>query len=236
MAELDDYRLRLAEYTRLPGIVRERSSSSRPARIPWTSCGRDAPSWGPSTRKSRPAATTRPAPLRTALSPRSARFFSTGTIMRRRAPYRDLDGRALARGPFPEAAPRPARFRRPCPGARPGLILYAEHEFNASTFAARVIAGTGSDLHSAVCGAIGALRGPKHGGANEVAIEIALVTRPRTRPRPTSARAWPRARSSSASAIPSTRSPIRATRSSRRSRGYCARMEARPGSSRSASA
>ena len=55
-----------------------------------------------------------------------------------------------------------------------GLILYAEHEFNASTFAARVIAGTGSDLHSAVCGAIGALRGPKNGGANEVAIEIAL--------------------------------------------------------------
>jgi 2-methylcitrate synthase len=55
-----------------------------------------------------------------------------------------------------------------------GLILYAEHEFNASTFAARVIAGTGSDMHSAVCGAIGALRGPKHGGANEVAIEIAL--------------------------------------------------------------
>jgi 2-methylcitrate synthase len=55
-----------------------------------------------------------------------------------------------------------------------GLILYAEHEFNASTFTARVIAGTGSDLFSSVCGAIGALRGPKHGGANEVAIEIAL--------------------------------------------------------------
>jgi 2-methylcitrate synthase len=55
-----------------------------------------------------------------------------------------------------------------------GLILYAEHEFNASTFAARVIAGTGSDIHSAVCGAIGALRGPKHGGANEAAIEIIL--------------------------------------------------------------
>ena len=52
------------------------------------------------------------------------------------------------------------------------LILYAEHEFNASTFTARVIAGTGSDLHSAVAGAIGALRGPKHGGANEVAFEI----------------------------------------------------------------
>ena len=52
------------------------------------------------------------------------------------------------------------------------LILYAEHEFNASTFAARVIAGTGSDVYSAITGAIGALRGPKHGGANEVALEI----------------------------------------------------------------
>lgn len=52
------------------------------------------------------------------------------------------------------------------------LILYAEHEFNASTFASRVIAGTGSDIYSCVSGAIGALRGPKHGGANEVALEI----------------------------------------------------------------
>lgn len=52
------------------------------------------------------------------------------------------------------------------------LNLYAEHEFNASTFTARVIAGTGSDMYSAVCGAIGALRGPKHGGANEVAFDI----------------------------------------------------------------
>src|SRR3984957_19398877 len=52
------------------------------------------------------------------------------------------------------------------------LILYAEHEFNASTFTARVIAGTGSDLFSAIAGAIGALKGPKHGGANEVALEI----------------------------------------------------------------
>ena len=52
------------------------------------------------------------------------------------------------------------------------LILYAEHEFNASTFTARVIAGTGSDLYSCVTGAIGALKGPKHGGANEVALEI----------------------------------------------------------------
>ena len=52
------------------------------------------------------------------------------------------------------------------------LILYAEHEFNASTFTGRVIAGTGSDMYSAIAGAIGALRGPKHGGANEVALEI----------------------------------------------------------------
>src|SRR6201996_4545284 len=52
------------------------------------------------------------------------------------------------------------------------LILYAEHEFNASTFTARVIAGTGSDMYSAIAGAIGALKGPKHGGANEVALEI----------------------------------------------------------------
>ena len=52
------------------------------------------------------------------------------------------------------------------------LILYAEHEFNASTFTSRVIAGTGSDIYSAITGAIGALRGPKHGGANEVALEI----------------------------------------------------------------
>jgi 2-methylcitrate synthase len=52
------------------------------------------------------------------------------------------------------------------------LILYAEHEFNASTFTARVIAGTGSDLYSAIAGAIGALKGPKHGGANEAALEI----------------------------------------------------------------
>jgi 2-methylcitrate synthase len=67
--------------------------------------------------------------------------------------------------------------RRPPPGSwvramHTSLILYAEHEFNSSTFAARVIAGTGSDIYSCVTGAIGALRGPKHGGANEVALEI----------------------------------------------------------------
>ncbi len=52
------------------------------------------------------------------------------------------------------------------------LVLYAEHEFNASTFAARVVAGTGSDMYAAITGGIAALRGPKHGGANEVAFEI----------------------------------------------------------------
>ncbi len=67
--------------------------------------------------------------------------------------------------------------RRPPPASwvramHTSLILYAEHELNASTFAARVIAGTGADLYSAIVGAIGALRGPKHGGANEVALEI----------------------------------------------------------------
>ena len=66
--------------------------------------------------------------------------------------------------------------RAPSPEAtaamQASLILYAEHEFNASTFAARVIAGTGSDLYSAIVGAIGALKGPKHGGANEAALEI----------------------------------------------------------------
>ncbi len=67
--------------------------------------------------------------------------------------------------------------RRPPPEAwvkamHVSLNLYAEHEFNASTFTARVIAGTGSDMHSCITGAIGALRGPKHGGANEVAFEV----------------------------------------------------------------
>jgi len=67
--------------------------------------------------------------------------------------------------------------RRPPPASwvramHTSLILYAEHEFNASTFAARVIAGTGADIYSCITGAIGALRGPKHGGANEVAYEI----------------------------------------------------------------
>ena len=65
--------------------------------------------------------------------------------------------------------PPPANWVR---AMHTSLILYAEHEFNSSTFTARVIAGTGSDIYSCITGAIGALRGPKHGGANEVALEI----------------------------------------------------------------
>ena len=66
------------------------------------------------------------------------------------------------------AAPRASQVH----AMHTSLNLYAEHEFNASTFTARCIAGTGSDMYSAIAGAIGALRGPKHGGANEVAFEI----------------------------------------------------------------
>jgi 2-methylcitrate synthase len=65
-------------------------------------------------------------------------------------------------------APKPSWLR----AMHTSLNLYAEHEFNASTFACRVIAGTGSDMYSCITGGIGALRGPKHGGANEVAFEI----------------------------------------------------------------
>jgi 2-methylcitrate synthase len=65
-------------------------------------------------------------------------------------------------------APSPSHER----AMHTSLILYAEHEFNASTFTARSIAGTGSDIYSAISGGIGALRGPRHGGANEVAFEI----------------------------------------------------------------
>lgn len=65
-------------------------------------------------------------------------------------------------------APKPSHVK----AMHVSLILYAEHEFNASTFTARSIAGTGSDVYSAITGAIGALRGPKHGGANEVSYEI----------------------------------------------------------------
>jgi 2-methylcitrate synthase len=69
-----------------------------------------------------------------------------------------------------QRAPAPSHIR----ALDRSLILYAEHEFNASTFTCRVVAGTGSDIYSCITGGIGALRGPKHGGANEVALEIQL--------------------------------------------------------------
>jgi 2-methylcitrate synthase len=74
----------------------------------------------------------------------------------------------LLQSPGQQNAPSPSHVR----ALDRSLILYAEHEFNASTFTARVIAGTGAGMYSCVTGAIGALRGPKHGGANEVAHDI----------------------------------------------------------------
>ena len=107
------------------------------------------------------------------------------------------------------------------------LNLYAEHEFNASTFAARVVAGTGSDMHSAITGGIAALKGPKHGGANEVGFEVMNRYRDPGRSREGHRRsASPTRKSSSASATRSIRLPTRATRSSRKSRGACRRKRA----------
>ncbi len=98
------------------------------------------------------------------------------------------------------------------------LILYAEHEFNASTFTARVCASTLSDMHSCVTGAIGSLRGPLHGGANEAAMEmIEKFSSPATR-RPASRACWSAKTRSWDSVTRSTPRPIRATRSSRRGR------------------
>ena len=86
------------------------------------------------------------------------------------------------------------------------LILYAEHEFNASTFAARVIVSTLSDLHSGIIGAIGALKGPLHGGANEKVMDILLAAGgSRRRPRSGSRARWPARNGSWASATASTR-------------------------------
>jgi len=96
------------------------------------------------------------------------------------------------------------------------LILYAEHEFNASTFTARVIAGTGSDVFSAITGAIGALRGPKHGGANEAAFEIQRRYADADAAEKDIVRRVASKESSLASATPSIRFLIRATRSSNR--------------------
>jgi len=175
MAELDDYRLRLAEYTRLPGIVREAleliPASAHPMDVLRTGC-----SVMGAVDPEKPARSHDEA---RALADRLVASFSSVLLYWHH--YATEGRRIETLTDEPSLAGHFLRLLhgRPASAAHVraldrGLILYAEHEFNASTFAARVIAGTGSDLHSAVCGAIGALRGPKHGGANEVAIEIAL--------------------------------------------------------------
>jgi len=94
------------------------------------------------------------------------------------------------------------------------LNLYAEHELNASTFTAHVIAGTGSDMFSSIAGAIGPLRGPKHGGANEVAFDVQRYDSPDEAEADIAAASRP-GKSSLALATRSTPCPTRATRSSR---------------------
>ena len=101
-----------------------------------------------------------------------------------RPAHRGGDRRRLHRRALPAPAARQEAVGRcGCAAMHTSLILYAEHEFNASTFTARVIAGTGSDMYSAITGAIGALSGPKHGGANEVAFDIHRPLRQRRRGR-----------------------------------------------------
>ena len=149
------------------------SNKFRPRRIRWTSCGPDVPPWA-------------------SVLPEKDDHNLTGA--------RDITDQLMACFPsmllywhhFSHSGRRidveteddsiGAHFLHLLHGKKPSdlwvksmqtsLILYAEHEFNASTFAGRVIASTGADMYSAVTGAIGALRGPKHGGANEVALEI----------------------------------------------------------------
>ena len=172
-AELAAYRRKLAGLRGLPGRSEDHPRAA--ARIepsPWTCCARAFRRWAashpsaPGTRP--PARATSP----TGCWRASARCSATGITTA-------ANGAASRSKP---TMPRSAGTSCTCctdpPSAEwvramhTSLILYAEHEFNASTFTARVIAGTGSDLYSAITGAIGALRGPKHGGANEVAFEI----------------------------------------------------------------
>jgi 2-methylcitrate synthase len=174
-AELDDYKLRLMEHRRLPGIVREAleliPASSHPMDVLRTGCSVlgaiDPEKPGRGHDEARTLADGLVASFSSVLL-YWHHFANEGRRIETLTEEASLAGHflRLLHGKQASASHVRALDR--------GLILYAEHEFNASTFAARVIAGTGSDLHSAVCGAIGALRGPKHGGANEVAIEIAL--------------------------------------------------------------
>jgi 2-methylcitrate synthase len=173
--ELADYRRRLAEYRRLPAAVCDAleliPAASHPMDVLRTGCSVAGALWpeGPA----HGAAEARAIGDRLIVSFSSMllywhHFSREGRRIETATDEPSLAGHflRLLHGIAPSAAHTRALDR--------ALILYAEHEFNASTFAARVIAGTGSDMHSAVCGAIGALRGPKHGGANEAAIEIVL--------------------------------------------------------------
>jgi 2-methylcitrate synthase len=174
-AELDAYKVRLAEYRRLPATVCDAleliPAASHPMDVLRTGCsvaGAIAPE-----------ASSRTADEARTLADRLLVSFASMLLYWH---HFSREGRRIET--MTDEASLAGHFLRLLHGKTAStahvraldraLILYAEHEFNASTFTARVIAGTGSDLHSAVCGAIGALRGPKHGGANEVAIEIAL--------------------------------------------------------------
>ncbi len=174
-AELDDYRLRLAEYRRLPTVLREAlelmPATAHPMDVLRTGCSvlgavdPEQPEHGHD--EARFIADRLVASFGSMLL--YWHHYSTeGLRIETATDEPSLAGHflRLLHGRPPSAAHARALDR--------GLILYAEHEFNASTFTARVIAGTGSDIHSAICGAIGALRGPKHGGANEAAIKIIL--------------------------------------------------------------
>jgi 2-methylcitrate synthase len=162
------------------------SNSCRPPAIRWTCCAPASRRWAApcrrrtGTRRARATSPTGCSPPRLDAALLVSLQRATGSASRSRP--------TMIRSPGTSCiccmAQAPAEWVR---AMHTSLILYAEHEFNASTFTARVIAGTGSDMYSCITGAIGALRGPKHGGANEVASKIqSRYARP-MRPRPTSA-------------------------------------------------
>jgi 2-methylcitrate synthase len=172
-AELDDYRLRLAEYRRLPAVLRETleklPASTHPMDVLRTGCsvlGATDPEPPAHVHDEARYIADRIVASLGSMVLYWHHFSSEGLRIETATEETSLAGHflRLLHGRAPSAAHARALDR--------GLILYAEHEFNASTFAARVIAGTGSDIHSSICGAIGALRGPKHGGANEASIKV----------------------------------------------------------------
>jgi 2-methylcitrate synthase len=175
LAELDDYKLRLAEYRRLPAVVREAleavPATAHPMDVLRTGCsvlGTVEPEQPGHGHDEARFIGDRIVASLASMVLYWHHFANDGLRIETATEEPSLAGHflRLLHGRPPSAAHARALDR--------SFILYAEHEFNASTFTARVIAGTGSDIHSAVCGAIGALRGPKHGGANEAAIRIIL--------------------------------------------------------------